>query len=202
MEPDAVNHPSHYTGQVTWTGRSPGWSGSTRGSCRRTAGSEILDARARRDRARDPSELKMPPRRKLNPVPEPKRTAPDLRQAVELAVAGMDWLQPSDLAMVDVARSLADQIETAVELADEYTRLVSDVAASGDDVLLKRVRSFEKRADMQKVVGWFAPMLQGVLRDLGGAPLSRKLMAEEQPAGDRLSALRSMVSTTKTNRAP
>lgn len=144
----------------------------------------------------------MPPRRKLNPVPAPKRTAPDLRQAVELAVAGMDWLEPSDLAMVDVARSLADQIETAVELADEFTRLVSDVAASGDDVLLKRVRSFEKRADMQKVVGWFAPMLQGVLRDLGGAPLSRKLMAEEQPAGDRLAALRSMVSTTKTNRMP
>jgi len=144
----------------------------------------------------------MPPRRKLNAVPEPERTMPNLRQAVELAVADMDWLKPSDVAMIDLARSLADQIETAVGLADEYTKLVSDVAASGDDALLKRVRSLEKRADMQKVVGWFGPMLQGVLRDLGGAPVARKLMQEDAPAGERLAALRAMTAQTKANRAP
>jgi hypothetical protein len=99
--------------------------------------------------------------------------------------------------MVDLALSLADQVESAVALADEYDDLVRDVASAGDDALLKRLRSFEKRADLQKVVGWFGPLLQGVLRDLGGAPVSRKLMAEDAPAGERLAALRSMTMTSK-----
>ena len=55
---------------------------------------------------------------------------------------------------------------------------------------------------MQKVVGWFGPMLQGVLRDLGGAPVARKLMQEDAPAGERLAALRAMTAQTKANRAP
>lgn len=141
--------------------------------------------------------------RNLKAVPnEPKRTMPDLRQAVDDAVEAMDWLEPSDMAMVATARSLADQIEQAVAMADEYDALAADLAAAGEDALLKRLRSFEKRADMQKVVGWFAPMLQGVLRDLGGAPLSRKLMAEEAPVGDRMAAIRSMMGPSPKSSRP
>lgn len=146
----------------------------------------------------------MTTRRNLNSVPlsRPVRTVPDLRAAIDTAVDQMDWLEPSDMALVDVARALADQIEHAVVLVEEYPSLVADVAATGDDALLKRVRSFEKRADMQKVVGWFSPLLQGVLRDLGGSPVARKLMQEDAPVGERLAALRSMTQQAKTNRMP
>lgn len=142
-------------------------------------------------------------RSNLKAVPDRKaRTAPDMRAAVEDAVAAMSWLEDSDQAMVATARALADQIETAIELSAEYDALAADLAAAGEDALLKRLRSFEKRADMQKVVGWFAPMLQGVLRDLGGAPLSRKLMAEEAAPGERLAAIRAMVAPSRAGGRP
>ena len=125
---------------------------------------------------------------------------PDMRQAVDDAVAAMDWLKPSDMAMVATARALADQIEDAAKMVDDFAVLAQDLHDAGEDALLKRLRGIEKRADLQKVVGWYAPLLQGILRDLAGAPLARKLMAEQQAPGDRMAALRSMATDTKAGR--
>ena len=131
----------------------------------------------------------MPPRtRKLKSVAEPARTMPNLRQSVDDAIAAMSWLTDSDRAMVDVARALADQIETAVETHEEYAALIRECA--GDPGLLKRIQKFEAAANVQKTVGWLAPQLQGVLRDLGGAPKARKEMQVDSPTGSRLAQLR------------
>ncbi|MBK8078220.1 MAG: hypothetical protein IPK24_22425 [Kineosporiaceae bacterium] len=104
----------------------------------------------------------------------------------------MSWLEPSDYAMCDVARAIADQIETAVELQQEYVDLIRQ--CDGDPGLIKRIQKFEAAANVQKAVGWLGVQLQGVLRDLGGAPASRKSMQVTAPTGARLAALRNGLS--------
>jgi len=134
---------------------------------------------------------------RLKAVKAAERTMPDLRQSVKDAVAAMNWLTASDQAMVDLAHALADQIESSVSLAEEYDAVIRDVASSGDDGLLKRVRALEARADVQKVVGWLGVQLQGVLRDIGGAPVARKAMQGDAPVGGALAAIKAQAGAAK-----
>lgn len=131
----------------------------------------------------------MPPRRRLAAVQQQVRDrAPDLRDAVRQAVDAMDWLTPTDQAMKVLALRQAEEIEKAVERAEELEQLHRDLA--GDDSAYKRLKKLEAMCEVTKTVGWLGPQLQGVLRDLGGAPAARKALKEDKPIGGRLAQLR------------
>jgi hypothetical protein len=133
----------------------------------------------------------MPPRRRnlaaVPATPEPER-APDLRDAVKAAVSAMDWLKPSDQAMRALALRQAEEIERAVARAEELAELRRDLAA--DEAAYRRLQKLEAMCDVTKTVGWLGPQLQGVLRDLGGAPAARAAMKADKPVGGRLAQLR------------
>lgn len=139
-----------------------------------------------------------PPRRKLtavpaNPAPEPER-APDLRDAVNAAIADMGWLSNSDKAMAALAKRQAQEIETAIDRAQELADLARD-----EPSMYKRLQKLEAMCDVTKTVGWIGPQLQGVLRDLGGTPAARKAMNAEQPVGGRLAQIRRDAAARKDN---
>ncbi|HEX4818503.1 MAG TPA: hypothetical protein VFV66_37675 [Nonomuraea sp.] len=129
-------------------------------------------------------------RRKLTAVPaeEPRERAPDLRDAVKAAVDAMDWLTPTDQAMRALALRQAEEIEKAIERAEQLDGLRRDL--SDDMGALKRLKALEAMCDVTKTVGWLGPQLQGVLRDLGGTPAARKAMKADKPIGGRLAQLR------------
>lgn len=127
--------------------------------------------------------------RKLKSVPEVNREkAPDLRDAVRAAVDSMDWLKDSDGAIKALALRQAEEIEKAIDRAEELERLMSE--AGGDRDLFRRLQKLEAMCDVTKTVGWLGPQLQGVLRDLGGTPAARAAMKADKPVGGRLAALR------------
>jgi hypothetical protein len=132
----------------------------------------------------------MPPKRQLKAVPDQptREPAPDLRDAVRTAVEAMDWLKDTDAAMRALALRQAEEIEKSVDRAAELAELRRELAA--DDSALKRLRLLEAQCDLTKTVGWLGPQLQGVLRDLGGAPAARKAMRPDKPIGGRLAELR------------
>ena len=132
----------------------------------------------------------MPPRRKLAAVPEKpaRERAPDLRDAVKAAVDSMDWLTPTDQAMKTLALRQAEEIEKAVDRAEEAAAILRD--CGGDPSVYKRLQKLEAMCEVTKTVGWLGPQLQGVLRDLGGAPAARKAMKPDKPVGSRLAQLR------------
>jgi hypothetical protein len=126
---------------------------------------------------------------RLKAAPEPKpRQAPDLREAVAEAIAGMGWLKPSDQAIRALALRYADEIEEATARADLLDELKQEFG--GDRDMYKRLQRLEAMCDVTKTVGWLGQQLQGVLRDLGGTPAARKAMQEENPVGGRLKQLR------------
>ncbi len=128
--------------------------------------------------------------RKLAAVPkQPARDrAPDLRDAVKTAVDAMTWLTPSDGAMKTLALRQAEEIEKAVDRAEELAELRRE--AGGDESLYKRLAKLEAMCEVTKTVGWLGPQLQGVLRDLGGTPAARAAMKADKPIGGRLADLR------------
>jgi hypothetical protein len=127
--------------------------------------------------------------RRLSAVPaEARDRAPDLRDAVRKAVDAMDWLTPTDEAMKALALRQAEEIEKAIDRADALADLRRDLA--GDDSAYKRLKNLEAMCEVTKTVGWLGPQLQGVLRDLGGAPAARKAMKDDKPIGGRLAQLR------------
>lgn len=133
----------------------------------------------------------MPPRtRRLSAVPpEPQRErAPDLRDAVRATVDAMDWLTPTDQAMKTLALRQAEEIEKAVDRAEELAELRRDLA--GEESAYKRLQKLEAMCEVTKTVGWLGPQLQGVLRDLGGTPAARAAMKKDKPVGSRLAQLR------------
>jgi hypothetical protein len=113
---------------------------------------------------------------------------PDLRDAVRSAVDAMPWLKESDAAIKALALRLADEIEAAVDRAEEFgalrRELIEDVSA------YKRLQRLEAMCDQTKTVGWLGPQLQGVLKDLAGNPVARKAMKPDQPIGGRIDSLR------------
>jgi hypothetical protein len=100
----------------------------------------------------------------------------------------MDWLKESDGAMKALAMRQAEEIELAVERADEFADIARE--SGGDPSIYKRLQKLEAMCDLTKTVGWLGPQLQGVLRDLGGAPKSRAEMKLDKPVGSRLAQLR------------
>ncbi len=135
--------------------------------------------------------MPVPPRsRKLAAVaePKPKPAPPDLRTAVEAALAGMAWLTASDDALKALALNYAEQIERAATMSAELDLAWAE--ARGDKSIIKRLERLEAAANLTKMLGWLGPQLQGVMRDLGGTPAARKAMAEAAPVGGRLAAIR------------
>lgn len=132
----------------------------------------------------------MPPRRRLAAVPEtpPHERAPDLRDAVKAAVEAMSWLVTSDGALKALALRQAEEIEAAVDRAEEFREITRD--AAGDPSIYARLKKLEAMCEVTKTVGWLGPQLQGVLRDLGGTPAARKAMGSDKPVGGRLAQLR------------
>lgn len=137
----------------------------------------------------------MATRRLKAAAPEPQRSMPNLRASVDAAIAAMEWLTPTDVAMADLARSLAEQIEAANERAELLASIEADMRI-GDMPLVKRVQRLESMCDVAKSVGWLGGQLQGVLKDLGGAPQARKAMQPDQPVGGRLAQLRADAAKT------
>ena len=131
----------------------------------------------------------MPPQRKLVAVPTTQRErAPDLRDAVKGAVDKMDWLVPTDEAMKTLALRCAEEIEKAVDRAEEAAAILRD--SGGDPGIYKRLQKLEAMCDVTKTVGWLGPQLQGYLRELGGAPKARAELKKDKPVGSRLAQLR------------
>lgn len=136
----------------------------------------------------------MPPRRRLNAV---KKSAehprpPDLREAVDAAVAAMPWAADTDGAIVALAKRLAAEIEQAVDRAAELADLMAQVG--GDRSMFERLRKLEAMCDVTKSVGWLGPQLQGAMKELGGSPASRKAMQQTSPVGGAIAALRASVN--------
>jgi len=133
--------------------------------------------------------------RKLTSVPAAKPAAPppDLRESVRTALAAMTWLGPSDEALKTLAMQYASQIESAVDRAAELADLRREFG--GDLAALRRLQKLEAMCEVTKLVGWQGPLLQGVLRDLGGTPAARKaLTSVDKPIGGRLAQLRAAAS--------
>jgi hypothetical protein len=138
----------------------------------------------------------VPPRKRvLKAAPElpPPERAKDLRTAVRETVAAMDWLTASDEGLRTLALRQAEEIEKAVDRAEELEAILRD--ASGQADIYKRVEKLAAMCDVTKTVGWLGPQLQGVLRDLGGTPAARKAMKADKPIGGRLAALRDAAGT-------
>ena len=132
----------------------------------------------------------MTAKRRLAAVPDqpPRERAPDLRDAVGAAVDAMTWLTETDKAMATLARRQAEEIEKAIDRAEELADLYRD--AAGDKDIYKRLDKLAAMCDVTKTVGWLGPQLQGVLRDLGGTPAARKAMSADKPVGGRLAQIR------------
>lgn len=104
------------------------------------------------------------------------------------AVDAMDWLTPTDHAMRTLALRQAEEIEKAIDRAEELRELQREFA--GDVHAQKRLKALEAMCEVTKTVGWLGPQLQGVLRDLGGTPAARAAMKKDKPVGSRLAQLR------------
>jgi hypothetical protein len=132
----------------------------------------------------------MAPRRRLAAVPAeaPRDRAPDLRDAVKATLGQMTWCTPADEAMQALALRLAHEIETAVDRAEEFAAIRRE--AAGDMDVYRRLQALAAQCDATKAVGWLGPQLQGVLRDLGGAPGARKDITKDKQVGGRLAQLR------------
>lgn len=128
--------------------------------------------------------------RRLNAVPDkPARPAPpDLRDAVDEAIAAMPWAEGTDAAMVALAKRMAAEIEGVVERAAELSAIYAETGGSAD--AFKRLQKLEAMCDATKTVGWLGPQLQGVLKELGGSPQSRKAMQTSSPVGGALASIR------------
>jgi precorrin-3B methylase len=100
----------------------------------------------------------------------------------------MDWLTPTDQALKTLALRQAEEIEKAVDRAEEAAAILRDSA--GDPSIYKRLQKLEAMCEVTKTVGWLGPQLQGVLRDLGGTPAARAAMKKDKPVGSRLAQLR------------
>jgi hypothetical protein len=138
----------------------------------------------------------MAERRRLTAVPVAQRErAPDLRDSVRATVDEMDWLTPTDEAMKTLALRQAEEIEKAIDRAEEAAAILRD--SGGDPGIYKRLQKLEAMCDVTKTVGWLGPQLQGVLRDLGGTPAARAAMKQDKPVGGRLAQIRDAAAKHK-----
>lgn len=137
--------------------------------------------------------------RRLQAVSNRKRYAapPDLREAVDASIAEMAWRQDSDAALVALAQHLATQMMEAQDRAAELNALWG--SREFDRSEHDRLRKLEAMCNVTKIVGWLGPQLQGVLKELGGTPTSRRLMKTDAPVGGALAALRDALPDSVRN---
>lgn len=114
--------------------------------------------------------------------------APDLREHVETSIGRMNWLGPSDSALIALAKRYAEVIETAIDRAEALSDLYDDPAAN--KAYEKRLQALEAQCEVVRVVVAVGPLLAAVLRDLGGSPSTRKALKPDNPVGGRLAVLR------------
>lgn len=107
---------------------------------------------------------------------------------MDAAIAAMPWLTASDMALADLARTIAQEIEQATERAELLQRCYAD--AAGDPGMYQRLKRLEALCDVAKAVTAGAQPLLLALRDLGGTPASRKAMQPDKQIGGRLAQLR------------
>lgn len=125
--------------------------------------------------------------------PEPQRhpQPADLRDAVAESMGKMAWLGPSDDALKALALRLATEIETAIDRAEEFERLLAEMPRSDAyEFLYKRLQKLEAEVSAAKAVGWLGQQLQSALRDLGGTPATRRDLGGSQNVSSRLAQLR------------
>jgi len=137
-------------------------------------------------------------RRKLAAVEDPVPPV-RLRASVDAAIAGMTWLTPSDLALADLARTIADQIDGAQERADLLQMAYAD--AGRDEGMYKRLQRLEALCDVQRVVAANSQPLLLALRDLGGTPAARKVLDAAGKTGGKLAGLRADAAAAPAKRA-
>jgi hypothetical protein len=113
---------------------------------------------------------------------------------VRASLAEMPWLGPSDAALAALAQRLAAEIEDAADRAAELAALRREILREyGDDEsVVQRLERLEAAYDVTKIVGWLGPQLQGVLRDLGGTPATRRKLQPETKVEGRLAQLRAV----------
>lgn len=103
-------------------------------------------------------------------------------------MAALPHLEAGDAGMRALAARLAQEIESVEDRRRELDALMAEMGGERD--LLRRLQRLEAMCSVTKAVGWLGPQLQGVLRDLGGAPAARKAMGSGRPVGGRLAELR------------
>jgi hypothetical protein len=122
-------------------------------------------------------------------TPDDGRTrAPDLRDVVTSALDAMSWLSASDEAMKTLALRQAQEIEQAIDRAQELSDLYE--SGAGDRSVYDRLKKLEAFCEVTRVVATVGPQLQAVLRDLGGSPATRRALAPSDEVGSRLKTLR------------
>ena len=102
----------------------------------------------------------------------------ELTESVESAVAGMDWLKPTDRAAVDLALTYAARIDEAL--------------ATGEG------------QEVTKAL-YLGPHLLNTLRALGGTPAERAVLASDKAPEGKLAQLRAItggVNGEKKRRPP
>jgi hypothetical protein len=117
---------------------------------------------------------------------------------VDAALAEMKWLSPTDMALADLARTIADQIDGVQERADLLQMAYAD--AGRDEGMYKRLQRLEALCDVQRVVAANSQPLLLALRDLGGTPAARKVMAAAGKTGGKLADLRTDAAKPTTSR--
>lgn len=133
----------------------------------------------------------MPPRARLSVVPErTQRRVSDLRDAVSAAQSDMAWLKPSDEALKMLAARMAEEIETAIDRAEEADEIYQQAKhAEGGTEIFTRLRRLETLCDVTEVVARVGPQLLAVLKELGGTPGSREKLTQAPGKGGKLQSL-------------
>lgn len=103
--------------------------------------------------------------------------------AVDASVKAMDWLEDSDLASVELARTYAGRIDEALRAFDE-----GEIEST----------------DLNKVL-YLGPHMLNTLRALGGAPQERKALTSDSPEAanpfDELKKRRARAEASAAKRA-
>lgn len=122
----------------------------------------------------------------------------NLEEAVERAIGQMDWLKPTDRAMVELALSYARQIDMANTLAVAAAEVLKDPEKLAEEAGLLALEGMVKQANdaigKSMKAHYLGPHLHNALKSLGGDPASREEITgatsgSEKPA-DPLAAMR------------
>jgi len=116
-----------------------------------------------------------------------------LEAAVQAAVDKMDWLQASDVALVELALEYARQMDTARRAAEFATRTVEHATADLEPAEAKKlIDSMNAAVSSASKALYLGPHLHNTMSRLGGSPIDRKDIKGDAGAGEEspLAAMR------------